>query len=368
MSFTEASPSSRTLSLVAVGDIMAGDSAICVGWGIASKMPGPNFKRAIRGAAKALHDADILIGNLEATLTNGGVGTTRWQRDQMRASPEIAPVLRTAGFNAISVANNHAMQHGEVGFKDTVRHLRQSGIFVIGIRGLSGWTCEPVIITISEIRVGMLAYCWRPRQYGDATPLYAEGNFDLAKADIQRLSRECDCIVVSLHWGEEFSSEPSEAEVAIGDELLASGANIIVGHHPHAIRPIKAVENGFIAYSLGNFVSDMIWLPSARYGGIVRCEITTNGIRNISTTLVSTNSDFETSTMPNSSLPTLSGAGLSLSEYGTMVSQTVKHQHILSYAYFLRNIYKYRPLTLIELVARTGRNKILSAFRSILSK
>lgn len=358
----------RPVNFVAVGDIMPGDSAICVGFGMASKMPGRDFSRAIEGAVRSLQGADILFGNLEAVLTECGRGPTIWQREQMRADPAVATVLRTAGFNVISVANNHAMQHGEDGFRNTVQCLREAGIYVVGIRGGAGWTAEPVILTFSKTRVGILAYCWRPRQYGIETPLYAEGNLEQAIADVKKLRAICDCVVVSLHWGEEFSDEPSTSEVRTGDLLLESGASILIGHHPHSIRPIKSFEGGVIAYSLGNFVSDMIWLPSAKTGGIVSCEITSAGITNISTMVVQTNSNFLASPILDKSLPALTGSGLSATEYNTVVSQTVKNQRRLSYIYALRNIYKYELTIFFELCARTVRNKFVSIFQRAFTK
>src|SRR5438067_5940582 len=96
--------------LVAVGDIMLGDSAICVGFGVHSRYP-RDIGPALARVASHLKSAEVVLGNLECLLTRAGRGSTRHDADQMRGDPEYAAGLRDAGFTALAVANNHATHH-----------------------------------------------------------------------------------------------------------------------------------------------------------------------------------------------------------------------------------------------------------------
>src|SRR4051812_32338454 len=181
-------------SLIAVGDVMLGDSAVCVGYGFHSAY-GHDATTAFATAADRLRRGEIVFGNLECVLTSRGQGPTRLQTDQMRGDPAYARALRNVGFTVMSVANNHAMQHGRDAFNETVDHLQGAGIACAGLRGDDGWCAKPtVVVTRDGLRVGVLAYCWRPRQYDAMSPPYAEGEWDAVARDVRRLRNEADAV------------------------------------------------------------------------------------------------------------------------------------------------------------------------------
>jgi poly-gamma-glutamate synthesis protein (capsule biosynthesis protein) len=272
---TDGNESKRNCAtVIAVGDLMLGDSPIPAGYGWRSRYPGNAAKEAIEGLGQVLTGADIVFGNLEAQLARTGAGETRMARDMMRGDPEYAQVLRDLGFNVLAVANNHAMQHGIAAFEESVTTLRQAGIDVAGLRGADGWNAQPVIRSAaSGLRLGVLAYSLRPRQYGTGHPSYAGGPESAILADAARLAMEVDQVIVSLHWGEEFVSLPSESEVRFADQLGDAGVALIIGHHPHVVRPVVVHAGTCIAYSLGNTVSDMTWRPEFRRGLVLRCRL-----------------------------------------------------------------------------------------------
>src|SRR4051812_9616568 len=178
--------------LVAVGDIMLGDSATCVGFGFHSQYP-RDIKPAFASVAPLLRRGEVVLGNLECVLTRAGRGSQPFRSDQMRGDPEYAHALRSVGFTALCVANNHAMQHGIEAFDETVECLRGAGIACVGLRGNDGWCSAPVVqVTRGGLRVGLLGYSWRPRQYDYATPPYAEGDVSAVEDDVRRLGQLAD--------------------------------------------------------------------------------------------------------------------------------------------------------------------------------
>jgi gamma-polyglutamate biosynthesis protein CapA len=345
--------------LIAVGDVMLGDSASCVGFGFHSRHPG-DASAALSALTPLLRSGEIVIGNLECVLTRTGLGSTRYQADQMRGDPEYASNLRVAGFTAISVANNHAMQHGIHAFENTIEHLEAAGIKTVGLRGKDGWCASPVVHTTrSGLRVGLLGYSWRPRQYDTAQPPYAEGDVEAVVRDVERLRRSTDVVVVSLHWGEEFLNAPSAEETAAGRRIIAAGASVIVGHHPHVVRPVERAGNGIICYSLGNLVTDMIWQRRLRLGAVLECSLTRSGVSDFRVSATRVDGDFHTALDP--SCPQVEQSpvhGLAAPEYRTRVRRSVRRQRLAAYAYAARNAWRYPPAVLAELIARTLRNKV----------
>ena len=345
--------------LIAVGDVMLGDSASCVGFGFHSRHPG-DASAALSALTPLLRSGEIVIGNLECVLARTGLGSTRYQADQMRGDPEYASNLRVAGFTAMSVANNHAMQHGIHAFEHTIENLEAAGIKTVGVRGKDGWCASPVVHTTrTGLRVGLLGYSWRPRQYDTAQPPYAEGDVEAVVRDVERLRRSTDVIVVSLHWGEEFLDVPSGEETEAGRRIIDAGASVIVGHHPHVVRPVERAGNGIICYSLGNFVTDMIWQPRLRLGAVLECRLTRGGVADFQVSATRVDSDFHTKLDP-CCVEVERGPvhGLAEREYRTRVGRSVRRQRLAAYAYAAGNVWRYPPVVLAELIARTLRNKV----------
>ena len=267
----------EAVTLVAVGDLMVGDSPLPAGYGFHSRYPGRTALEALEGLRPVLAGHDIVFGNLEAQLSTRAEGRTRLARGMMRGDPVYATLLRELGFNVLAVANNHAMQHGPAAFDDSVAIVRATGIDVAGLRGTAPWTSEPVRRTVRGVTVGILGYSFRPRQYGTGEPAYATGSQADVLADVQRLAADTQRVVVSLHWGEEFVAEPSMDEVGFARELMDAGATLILGHHPHVARPIVRYRRAAVAYSLGNAVSDMVWQPGFVRGLAVQCTLAEGG-------------------------------------------------------------------------------------------
>jgi gamma-polyglutamate biosynthesis protein CapA len=354
---------------VAVGDIMLGDSAPCVGFGFHSRYP-DDASAAFSPLTPLLQRGEVVMGNLECVLARTALGSTRYQSDQMRGDPEYASNLRLAGFTAMSVANNHAMQHGIRAFESTVECLEAAGIRCVGLRGKDDWCAAPVVHTTrSGLRVGLLGYSWRPRQYDTGQPPYAEGDVEAVVRDVMRLQHSTDVVVVSLHWGEEFLNLPSAEEVAAGRRIIDAGASVIVGHHPHVVRPIERHSNGIICYSLGNFVTDMMWQPELRCGAVLECRLSRGSVSDFGLSATRVDAGFRARL---DTLPPRIGrgpvSGLAEPEYRTRAGRSVRRQRLAAYAYAARNLGRYPLAVLAELLARTLRNKIYGFSSPILTR
>jgi poly-gamma-glutamate synthesis protein (capsule biosynthesis protein) len=168
-----------------------------------------------------------------------------------------------------------------------------------------------------------------------------------------------DYVVVSLHWGEEFVPRPSAGEVALGRSIIDAGASLVIGHHPHVLRPVELYGAGVIAYSLGNFAADMVWQRRLREGALVRCTLAAGGVTDVEVTPTLIGDDFRPAASGPTQRPTdeLQG-GMPESEYRRAVARSVRVQQLASYGYALANARRYPRPILTQLLTRTLRNKI----------
>ncbi len=346
--------------VVAVGDLQLGDSPTCVGFGFASRYGPDTISRVFRDVMSGLADADLVFGNLEAPLSMRGRQEGSLASMQLRGDPGYAAALRAAGFTVLNVANNHAVQHGAEVFRDSVDAVQRAGIAVCGVRGTAPWTSAPVTLIAAGRRVGVLGYCLRPRQYGNDTPPYAEGTPEGMEADIARLRAESDAVIVSLHWGEEFVPVPSVDETRLGRSLIDAGASIVLGHHPHVVRPVESYRDGIIAYSLGNFVGDMVWYPPFRTGAMLRATLRGATVQDAAVLGTSLRSDFrprlsgiQTAPLPSEQIPALEPE-----PYAQAIRETWRRQRGAAYWYTFSRPWRFPPRILAQLVARTLRNKL----------
>jgi poly-gamma-glutamate synthesis protein (capsule biosynthesis protein) len=209
--------------------------------------------------------------------------------------------------------------------------------------------------------IGMLGYCLRPRQYGPGTPPYAEGDLESICADVRRLKAEGAVVIVSMHWGEEFVSRPSEREIAMGHAIIDAGAAAILGHHPHVTRPVELYKNALIAHSLGNFMGDMTWHPMFRLGMVLRFTLDDAGVRDATVLDTFMTDDYTPIPAPGKApvaVPPGGVAAMSQPEYDRAVGQTIRAGRMASYRSALVNLPRTPLRILIQLVLNTLTNKI----------
>ena len=341
--------------LLAVGDLQLGDSATCVGFGFRSRIPAAQLERNLAAAKRHFGAADLMFGNLETPLSDAGL--TRSRRSwQLRGAPDYAAALRSAGFSVLNVANNHALEHGPAVFADSVARVESLGIAVCGKRGGDGWTAQPVRQVTGGLRLGVLGFSMRPVPPDAGAPPHAEATGEQILADVRRLKTDSDCVIVSLHWGEEFVTRPSTDEVALAHAIVDAGASVILGHHPHVARPVERYRNAVIAYSLGNFAADMIWHGPLRRGLALECELSADGATAVAVHRTFITDAFATERQgPGEiaeALPPLAPA-----DYLAAARGTVREQRRALYLYTLLNAWRFHPRTLLDLAASTLRGK-----------
>jgi len=181
---------------------------------------------------------DMTLVNFEGTLTNTKSKTKN--SFSFAAPPEYVQVLSSGDVEAVSLENNHIMDHGEQGYADTCQALAGAGILYSGHLGSSIFTTD------TGIEIGMLSYQTFNGKYPDI--------YESIEGDIRMLrDAGCELVIVSYHWGEEKDYVPNERQVPLGRATIDAGADLVIGHHSHRINPIEEYKGKYICYSLGNF-------------------------------------------------------------------------------------------------------------------
>jgi poly-gamma-glutamate synthesis protein (capsule biosynthesis protein) len=229
-----------------------------------------------------LKKADILFGNLESVISDKGkkVGSIY----SFRADPEAIEGLKFAGFDILSVANNHIFDYGREAMEDSFKRLKEAKIDYLGGGFNEKEACSPIIKEIGKTKIAFLAFS------NLGTPLWAasekkSGICWLEKEKMERIINEikkkADIVVVSFHYGEEYFSKPTQFQISISHSAIDSGANLVIGHHPHFVQPIEKYKSGWIAYSLGNFVFDQKFSKETMTGLMLKISIENSKIKEV---------------------------------------------------------------------------------------
>jgi sugar phosphate isomerase/epimerase len=268
------------LTLLLAGDVM-------LGRGVARDLEG-NWEAAFAevrpwlagGGAPAAPIAPpervrvLALANLESPLT-----TAPQQKDgyDLRAPPEAVAALSAAGFDAVSLANNHALDAGEAGLRETVGTLREAGI----VPWIERATVRAADGPDAQIQSGVPA--WAGLALDDST---APLDIQAAAAAVSAAAKRSSVVIVSVHWGGEYQATPSARQRAIATALAEAGADVIAGHGPHVLQQVEWVGEAVVAYSLGNFLFDQPYPSDCRWGAILRVRV--QGARAISVDAVPT--------------------------------------------------------------------------------
>jgi hypothetical protein len=238
--------SSNSISIIGVGDIMLGTNYP------SSHLPGKNI---LGNVEDILKDADITFGNLEGTILNsGGTPKTGENCFAFRMPDNTVDYLKEAGFDALSLANNHSRDFGTVGATNTMNLLDKAGIHYAGLA-----ECSYTIFEKDGVKYGFCAFA----------PDYS-GTMHFADAvkTIKYLDSRCDMVIVSFHVGAEGNAcqhITRKTEYFLGEnrgdpyhfarEAIDAGADVVFGEGPHVTRAVDIYKNRFIAYSMGNFAT-----------------------------------------------------------------------------------------------------------------
>jgi len=227
------------------------------------KVPGARLARnpetALGPVAGVLRRADVAMVNLETTVTTRG--TPQHKHYVFRAPPTAFQALRAAGVDVATMANNHGMDYGLVGLRDSLAAAAAARFPVVGIGRDAAQAYAPWLVTVRGQRIAILGatqvlepgleVAWTA---GTGRPGLASA-YDQARlaAAVRRARRSADTVVVYLHWGEEGNGCPIGPQRRLAQLLARSGADIVVGTHAHTLQGSGWLGRTFVAYGLGNF-------------------------------------------------------------------------------------------------------------------
>lgn len=226
-------------------------------------------------ARPTLTAADLTIANLESPLTRAphAVGNV----NHLEALPRAARVLRAAGFDAMSVANNHAGDAGPRTVIDTTEALRGAGIEPVGLDDGA-----PVMLTHGGLRIALLAFDASPPRLAAAG--VAPWDRRVARGTVRRARRDADLVAVSLHGGLDYRPDTDDYLWDLGIGLARWGADVVWGHGPHVAQPVRVVDpdgdgrSTALATSLGNLVFDAQGIPGTDRGSLMEVRADGRGV------------------------------------------------------------------------------------------
>lgn len=215
--------------------------------------------------APLLQSADLAVVNLEGPITAYpsktllGNGSTTPELI-FTFAPESAFALARAGIDLVSLANNHTDNFGLAGFEQTKTYLKIAGLSWFG----NPWNSAGDSRTVcrQEICVAFVGY----HEFRDG--------FENVLAEVKTLDGQVDFVIVMPHWGEEYVTEPSEQLKTKARHLVAAGADLIAGAHPHVVMAKEAISGVPVFYSLGNFLFDQYFSLATMNGELLEIDLT----------------------------------------------------------------------------------------------
>ena len=276
-----------------------------------------------------LSAADLCLGNLEVALTSGGEAADKTYT--FRAPLTDAQGLAQSGIDAVSIANNHALDYDRVKLPGELDALTQAGVTAVGggLNKQEAWAVRTV--ERAGAKIGLLAFSEiTPADFAatDTEPgvAYTQDSAAMAAAvSAAKASKQYDYLIVIMHWGVEGDYRSSDRQETEAHALIDAGADAVIGSHPHRIQGVEFYKGGLIAYSLGNFVFGTSALASNQ-SMLLNFQLTDSGVQAAEATpvyilrgkpLVATESDWDriaaiikSSSAHNGTTVTFSDAGV----------------------------------------------------------
>jgi poly-gamma-glutamate capsule biosynthesis protein CapA/YwtB (metallophosphatase superfamily) len=263
-------PVPEVTTLAAVGDIMLGRR---VGTRHRTDPAAP-----LKPFAKRLAAAEITVGNFESTLSTAGSATQGG--DSFAASPRVIPGLRAAGFDLLSLANNHVGDYGDRALRQTLDRFAATKIDTVGAGRDLAAARRPVVIQRDGVRVGFIAVdsigespaATRNRagtnrlNMPPRTGPLNRSALRRITSDIRALNQRVDVVVVLTHWGTQYTHRPEPSQRVAARAFADAGADLVIGGHPHWVQGLESADSAVVVHSLGNFVFDMDFQTKTREG------------------------------------------------------------------------------------------------------
>ena len=253
-------PSSEPVTLAFAGDIYAERSS------------GAALRAGLPSIREALSSADLTVVNVEMAITERG--TPAPKQFTFRAPASALPPLLDAGVDVATLANNHGLDYGQEGLTDTLAAAQAAGLPVVGLGQDEDSAYAPHVATVKGQRIAVLgatqvldsslqeAWTALPGKPGMASAKRAERLVQ----EVERAAADVDVVVVYLHWGKEREPCPLPRQEELAAQLVAAGADVVVGTHAHVLLGGGYLDGAYVDYGLGNFVFGARNVESARTG------------------------------------------------------------------------------------------------------
>ena len=253
------------VSFVFVGDVMGHDTQINSAY---DENTGKyDYSGCFKYVSNIFDDADFTIANLEVTLA----GPPFKGYPQFSSPDALAIAMKEAGIDAMVTANNHCIDRRKQGLERTIDILDSLKIPHTGTfkDSLEKENQRALILEKNGIKVAILNYTYGTNGIAVTSPNVVNYiDEEVIKYDIEKTKKlNPDKIIAFVHWGLEYQTSPNQNQIKINKLFKDNGVDVVIGSHPHVVQPIKYTEDGFVVYSLGNFVSNQRTAP--RDGGVM---------------------------------------------------------------------------------------------------
>lgn len=254
-------PKISSISLLAAGDIMFHSPQYRAAYN--KETDSYDFNSTFKYIKKYVENADIALANFETVTAGKEIGYQSYPR--FNTPKESLLAIKEAGFDILSTANNHSLDHGKKGLISTIDNINEYGMKNIGTYKEPN---VPIFVEeVEGITIGFLSYTYGLNGLDsfltkeELSYMVNRIDEDKIKEDIENTkSLGADITVVFIHWGNEYQREPSVYQIDLGEKMVEWGANIILGSHPHVIQKSQIInkdgKDNFIIYSMGNFLSN----------------------------------------------------------------------------------------------------------------
>jgi poly-gamma-glutamate synthesis protein (capsule biosynthesis protein) len=241
------------------------------------------------GVRPATDGVDFFVVNLECPFTQRGTKVAK--NFNFRARPELVEVLRRGGVHAVSLANNHLMDYGVEGLRDTVATLDQAKIISFGAGTSAAAARKLAIVERNGVRIALLGYLFLGANPIEPAVIWAQGDKPgaaghptdisavekMVKEDIALALSKADAAIPFFHWGKEGDFAAQPYQVQLGRAAIDAGAAAVVGSHPHLLQGAELYRQRPIVYSLGNLVFGGNWNPRNKQAALFRVTLGKGG-------------------------------------------------------------------------------------------
>ena len=260
----EVIPEDISINMTVTGDVLCHNTNFWDAYDY--KNDSYDFSYSFEGIKKYFDSADICVGTLESNFAGKSAGYSNYPL--FNAPEDMANDLKELGYDVMATANNHCLDKGFNGMVNTIKELDKVGIEHLGTYETEEDSKEYLVKDVNGIKIGFLDYTYGTN--GIDLPKgkeYAINMIDKTKikTDIENIKQmDIDVLCVFMHWGQEYKLTPTDEQEELADFLFENGADLVLGSHTHCLEPMEKREvkledgttkDGFIIYSLGNFMS-----------------------------------------------------------------------------------------------------------------